>query len=160
VKLTLLCVGKAGGTLGAAIQDYEKRLSRYWKFEVVEVEAGVGKGRKSDAEGVLRTEEERLLKRLSEGWEVVALTRDGRAMTSPELARFLEERALASTKNVGFVIGGAYGLGPAILGRAGLKLCLSDMTLPHEMARLVLAEQLYRAGTILRNEPYHKGTER
>ncbi|NNM03515.1 MAG: 23S rRNA (pseudouridine(1915)-N(3))-methyltransferase RlmH, partial [Gemmatimonadetes bacterium] len=70
---------------------------------------------------------------------------------------FMEERANRSVRDLSFVIGGAFGLGERIVERSGLKLALSSMTLPHEIARLFLAEQLYRAGTILRNEPYHKG---
>ncbi len=78
-------------------------------------------------------------------------------MGSRELADFMAERALRSVQDVTFVIGGAFGLGEGILERSTLRLSLSPMTLPHEIARLLLVEQLYRAGTILRNEPYHKG---
>jgi 23S rRNA (pseudouridine1915-N3)-methyltransferase len=78
-------------------------------------------------------------------------------MDSPELARYLESLALRSVPEVSFVVGGAFGLGPGVVKRANRTLALSAGTLPHELARLVLAEQLYRAGTILRNEPYHKG---
>jgi 23S rRNA (pseudouridine1915-N3)-methyltransferase len=86
----------------------------------------------------------------------VALTRKGRAMSSRTLAKWLSERALEA-RDVAFLLGGAYGLGPDVLNNVGHQLSLSSMTLPHEMARLVLVEQLYRAGTILRGEPYHKG---
>jgi 23S rRNA (pseudouridine1915-N3)-methyltransferase len=80
-------------------------------------------------------------------------------MTSRALAGLLEKEALASTRNLTFVIGGAYGLSPEVFGRADRLISLSGLTLPHEVARLLLAEQLYRAGTILRNEPYHKGVD-
>ena len=88
---------------------------------------------------------------------MVALTRTGRGMSSADLASYLDDQALHSTPEVCFVIGGAFGLGPGILNRAQKRWSLSKATLPHELARLVLAEQLYRAGTILKNEPYHKG---
>ncbi len=78
-------------------------------------------------------------------------------MNSRELARYLEQRALTASAGVAFIIGGAYGLGNDVLAQTQRKLSLSPMTLPHQVARLVLAEQLYRAGTILRGEPYHKG---
>ena len=78
-------------------------------------------------------------------------------MDSRELAAYLEGLAVQSAPGVAFVIGGAFGLGPEVVDRSGKRLSLSSMTLPHEMARLFLAEQLYRAGTILRGEPYHKG---
>jgi 23S rRNA (pseudouridine1915-N3)-methyltransferase len=78
-------------------------------------------------------------------------------MDSRELATYLDRHAVRSSAGVAFVIGGAFGLDPAVLKVARRALSLSSMTLVHEMARLVLAEQLYRAGTILRGEPYHKG---
>ena len=120
--------------------------------------AGAGKGRKVD-EGKVRAEEEgRLLAHIAKTpGEVVSLTRDGKSISSRKLADFLAERALRSVSSVTFVIGGAFGLGKGILDRSTSRLSLSSMTLPHELARLFLSEQLYRAGTILRNEPYHKG---
>ena len=78
-------------------------------------------------------------------------------MNSPEFTRYLESLALRSVPEVTFVVGGAFGLGAGVLKRANRRLALSAGTLPHELARLVLAEQLYRAGTIIKNEPYHKG---
>ncbi len=158
MKITLFCVGKATGPVGSAISEYEDRVRRYWRFESIELKAGTGKTRRPpDPEFVKGKEEERILARIPEGGDVIALTRAGRALDSKGLARLLEEKALRSTKHLSFVIGGAHGLGEGVLGRASLKLSLSAVTLPHEIARLLLAEQLYRAGTILRNEPYHKG---
>ena len=158
MKVGLLCVGHVKGSLQSAIAEYEDRIGRYWRFHLYEVGAGMGKGRKVDEETVRRVEEDRLLARLPKGGgELVVLTREGRALGSRELAQFMAERALRSVQEVTFVIGGAFGLGRGILERSTLKLSLSPMTLPHEIARLLLAEQLYRAGTILRNEPYHKG---
>ena len=140
MKITAIVVGRAGAPLKDAILEYETRAGRYWKFNVIEVAS-----------------ETRLLARLPERAQIVALTRTGRGMSSTELAAYLEDHALHSTPEVCFVIGGASGLGTAILDRAQKRWSLSDATLPHELARLVLAEQLYRAGTIIRNEPYHKG---
>ena len=157
MRLTLLAVGGVKGPLAGAVEDYEARLGHYWRFEVVEVEAGAGRNRKAEGEAVAAAEEDRILDRIPDGATVVALTRDGKALGSRQLARFLEEKAVRSTQDVVFVIGGAFGLGKEILKRAALKLSLSGMTFPHEIARLLLVEQLYRAGTILRNEPYHKG---
>jgi 23S rRNA (pseudouridine1915-N3)-methyltransferase len=156
MKVQVAVVGRVRGEVAAAVADYEKRAGRYWKFEVVEVSAG-GPGRDASPEVVKDAEGERLLARIPVEFEVVALTRDGRGMDSRELSRYLERHAVRSSAGVAFVIGGAFGLGDAVLARARRKLSLSAMTLPHEMARLILAEQLYRAGTILRGEPYHKG---
>jgi 23S rRNA (pseudouridine1915-N3)-methyltransferase len=157
VNVTLVCVGDTKGCAAEAVADYEARARRYWRFSVIEVEAGAGKAKKPDSRAVLAAEEARVLSRLPGGAEAVALTRAGKAMGSRAFAKFLQEKAVRSVSEVAFIIGGAYGLGEGVLARARLHLSLSKMTLPHEMARLVLAEQLYRAGTIVRNEPYHKG---
>jgi 23S rRNA (pseudouridine1915-N3)-methyltransferase len=157
VKLLVLTVGRVKGALASAVAEYEDRMRRYWKLDVVEVEAGAS-GRAHDPRRVRDAEGERILARIPEGFEVLALTRTGSQMSSPVLAELLGARALAAAPGVTFVVGGAYGLSEAVLSRAARRLSLSEMTLPHEMARLMLAEQLYRAGTILRGEPYHKGS--
>ncbi len=157
MKINLLCVGHSRGVVGPAIAEYEERARRYWRLQVREVEAGAGRSGKADPDQVRKAEEDRLLARLPERSQIVALSREGKRLSSRDLARFLEERALRSVEAVTFVIGGAFGLGRGILERSTLVLSLSAMTLPHEIARLVLVEQLYRAGTIGRNEPYHKG---
>jgi 23S rRNA (pseudouridine1915-N3)-methyltransferase len=155
MRLQLVVVGRVRGELALAVQEYEKRARRYWKFEVVEVSAGAGGGQAGDA--VKAAEAERILGRIAPELEVVALTRGGKGMDSRELAGYLDEHAVRSSSGVAFVIGGAFGLGAAVLDRSRRTLSLSTMTLPHEMARLFLTEQVYRAGTILRGEPYHKG---
>jgi 23S rRNA (pseudouridine1915-N3)-methyltransferase len=155
MKVTLLVVGSVRGALASPVAEYEERAARYWRLEVREVAAGAGR-KASDGE-VRKAEDERLLPHLPSSGQVVALTREGKGLSSRKLARFLEARALRSVPEIAFVIGGAHGLGEKVLKRAGVRLSLSPMTLPHEVARLVLVEQLYRAGTILRNEPYHKG---
>lgn len=157
MKVSILAVGGVKGPLAAVIGEYEARAGHYWRFTIQEVEAGVGKSRKADPRAVKAAEEARLLERLPRNAQIVALTRDGKGLGSRELARFMEEKAVHSASEIVFVIGGAFGLGDGILKKASIKLSISSMTLPHEVARLVLVEQLYRAGTILKNEPYHKG---
>jgi len=157
VRVTVLCVGGVKGKLAPAIQEYEGRVGHYWRFQVREVEAGLGRRTKVDPQEVRRAEGTRLLALMPQEGDVVALTREGRAMSSRDLAGFLGDRAVRSVPEVTFVIGGAFGLVGEVLKRSALRLALSALTLPHEVARLVLAEQLYRAGTISRNEPYHKG---
>ena len=157
MKITAVVVGRAGSLLKDAILEYETRAGRYWKFNVIEVASG-GRGKGSvNGNRAIRAEEASLLARLPDHAQIVALTRTGRGMSSADLAGYLQDHALHSTPEVCFVIGGAFGLGGAILERAQKRWSLSESTLPHEMARLVLAEQLYRAGTIVKNEPYHKG---
>jgi 23S rRNA (pseudouridine1915-N3)-methyltransferase len=155
VKVTMLVVGRVRGPLSDAVAEYEARAGRYWKLEVIEVEAGAGQSARP--EQVRAAEEERLRARLPQGADMVALTRSGQGMSSPDLARYLGDLAVHGAPGVAFVIGGAHGLAAGILERARKRIALSPFTLPHELARLVLAEQLYRAGTLLRGEPYHKG---
>ena len=156
MKVLVVAVGRVKGTLAEAVREYEERAGRYWKLEVVEVAAGGG-GKSAPAERVREEEGERIVAKIPAGHEVVALTRVGEAMGSRNLAAYLEEKGTRSAPGVTFVIGGAFGLSESVLRQAKKRLSLSDLTLPHEMARLVLAEQLYRAGTIVRGEPYHKG---
>jgi 23S rRNA (pseudouridine1915-N3)-methyltransferase len=153
VKITLIAVGRVRGTLVEAVRHYEDRAGRYWKLHTIEVDAGAGG--KDEPEAVRRAEEERILARLPQQADLVALTRSGQPVGSRAFATYLEDHALHG-RDLAFVIGGAYGIGPTLLARAR-QMTLSAMTFPHEVARLLLAEQLYRAGTILRGEPYHKG---
>ena len=156
MKVLVVAVGRVRGSLEAAVADYEERARRYWKLEVAEVDAGVS-GRNPDPLRVKEAEAERILGRIPGGLAVLALTRAGEGLGSRDLAKELERYAVQSHPGVAFVLGGAFGLADAVLARARRQISLSPMTLPHEMARLALAEQLYRAGTILRGEPYHKG---
>lgn len=139
MRISVVVVGKAG-LLGQAVSEYEARQ---------------GRGRAGTE--VMRREAGRIRTRLKPGFERVAVTREGRRFTSPELARWLEGVARTPARGVHFLVGGAFGLDPELRDECGLRLSLSSFTLPHDFARLVLAEQLYRAGTILRRQPYHKG---
>lgn len=156
MKVQILAVGKVKSPLASAVAEYERRAARYWKISVQELPSGT-KGTAGDSDSVMKVEGQRILARIPEDFEVVALTRSGLGMDSRGLARYLERGAVNASAGVAFVVGGAYGLAEAVLSRAQRKLALSPMTLPHQVARLVLAEQLYRAGTISRGEPYHKG---
>ncbi len=156
MKLRVIAVGEAKGPIGSAIAEYEKRLGHYHRFEVATVEAGTRRG-KDDPARVMAAEAERILARLSPTELVVAVTREGREWSSRELADRLARWGVEGRSGVSFLIGGAWGFDSTVLARANARLSLGAMTLPHELARLVLTEQLYRAGTIARNEPYHKG---
>lgn len=156
MKVQLIAVGKVRGGLAAPIQDYEARVRNYFAFEASEVREEPAR-RQSSAERVMQEEGKRLLARVAPGVEVVALHRGGEQWTSERLSRYLAQLAVQAHPGAAFLIGGAYGLSEEVLGSAKSLLSLSAFTLPHELARLVLAEQLYRAGTIARGEPYHKG---
>jgi 23S rRNA (pseudouridine1915-N3)-methyltransferase len=158
LKVRIVAVGKPGRLVGEAIAEYEKRAARYWSFDFAEVkEERAVKGLSDEA--VRSAEGERILQRVPDGFELVALTRTGTAWPSTRLSQYLQQLAVQGGAGVAFVIGGAIGLGSNVIQRATKQLRISDMTLTHELARLVLTEQLYRAGTIARGEPYHKGAE-
>lgn len=152
LKVRVLCVGKPGSLLSRAIAEYEARLARYFDLQVFEVKAGRG-----DAERVRASEAEALLARLPERGRTFALTREGDRLDTRGLADELGDIAVYGPGGATWLIGGAFGLSASALAAADRRVSLSDLTLPHELARLVLTEQLYRAGTILRGEPYHKG---
>ena len=149
-------VGRNRATaLRRATEEYEDRLRRYIRFEAVVV----APARLPDARAPEAREREAaaLERRLPDELELIALTREGERWTTRALADYLDDMRTYGRPGAAFAIGGAHGLAPRLLDRARARLALSAMTLPHEVARLVLTEQLYRAATILRGEPYHKG---
>lgn len=153
MKLIVAAVGKPrNAALAAAIEHYEGRAAKYWPLDVREVREENARG--STVDVVREKEAERLAARV-EGATVVACDEHGTSMTSSKFAAFLQD-ARERSRDIAFVIGGAYGLADSLRDRAQTRLALAPWTLPHELARLVLAEQLFRAGTIVRGEPYHK----
>ncbi len=154
MQFVVAVVGKPrDANLAGAIREYETRAGRYWPLQVHEVREEPA--RSGSADLVREREGERLLAVIPAGAQVVACELNGKTMSSEQFAAWLQqlrERA----RDVAIVIGGANGLGDVVKKRATATLALAPWTLPHELARLVLAEQLYRAGTIGRGEPYHK----
>jgi len=140
------------------IAEYSKRLAPYVKFQVSEVPDEQAPEKMSDAEleQVKDREGERILGHIKQDAHVVALAIDGQLWSSEDLASQLDRLATYGTSNVAFVIGGSNGLSDAVLRRANSKLSFGRMTLPHQLMRLVLVEQIYRAVKINRGEPYHK----
>jgi 23S rRNA (pseudouridine1915-N3)-methyltransferase len=142
MRLVVAVVGKARNrALGEAIRDYEARAARYWPLDVHEVREERASG--NAIEKVKDKEGARLCEQ------------GGRSLDSAQFAELLK-RARDDDRDLAFLIGGAFGLTPDVSSRAAFKLALAPWTLPHEIARLVLVEQIYRAGTIVRGEPYHK----
>ncbi|NOT08615.1 MAG: 23S rRNA (pseudouridine(1915)-N(3))-methyltransferase RlmH [Gemmatimonadales bacterium] len=153
MELLLLAVGRLRPYYRAACDDYLKRLTRYATVREHEVRES---GRAATPAVGRREEAERLRDALPDRAVVVALHRGGQAWTSEELARRLD-RWREGGRPVAVVIGGAGGLSDDFLAAAAIRWSLGPMTLPHELARVVVLEQWYRAWTILRGEPYHKG---
>ncbi len=153
MRLRLLAVGKdRSGLYAPAVAEYARRIARCVRFEVVvvpEARRAAGTPRAREEEG------DALLARLDERERLVALDERGAELSSADLARRLGAW-LAGGRDVAFAVGGADGLSEAVRARADEVIALSRMTLAHRLARLVLCEQLYRAFTILRGEPYHR----
>jgi 23S rRNA (pseudouridine1915-N3)-methyltransferase len=139
VKLVVLAVGKMRDRHMAAICDeYVQRARRHVPIEIVEVD-----------------DDDALARRLPARGELIALEPGGDAWTTEELARHLERQMVHGAQTIAFLIGGAQGLPKHALARASRRLSLSSLTLPHRLARVILCEQLYRALSIIRGEPYH-----
>ena len=136
------------------IEDFTKRIAKYFPVEwnIIPVPKNAGMMSEMDLK---KKEGEMIVDWLRKDDYLVALDEHGKEMSSEKLAEFLQSRANDSVKTLVFVIGGAFGLDDAVLQKAKYKLSLSKLTFPHQLARLILAEQLYRACTIIRNEKYH-----
>ena len=127
-----------------AYEEYTRRLRSAMRIDLEELPVGRAKG----------DEEKKILERLGEEY-LVALDERGKTLTTLQLARWLGERQ-QDGRNLTFVIGGPDGLGPGILAKASMRWSLSALTFPHAMVRVILAEQLYRAHSVLQNHPYHR----
>ncbi len=154
MRVALIVIGRPRGAgLADAIREYEARIARYWPLDVVEVKEESARALTPLA--VREREAARMLERLPADARLVLCDPGGDSLESVPFAKLLQGLR-DEARSVAFVIGGAYGVGDAIRLRAWRRLSLAPWTLPHELARLVLVEQLYRAGTIVRGEPYHK----
>lgn len=156
MKLRIIVVGRdRNDPIVQAAGEYVERIRRYFPIEVVEVkEEPLRKTTPHDR--VKRAEAERIQKALREGEHLILLDERGKQLSSEEVAQRIDRLARDGISAVAFVIGGPVGLDPDFLRSAQERWSLSKMTLPHRLARLMLSEQLYRACTILRGEPYHK----
>ena len=145
MKFTFISVGKQNDSdIAGAIIDYTKRISRYFQ---VEWRLIPNSGMEKESESILKT--------LDSGDFIVVLDDKGKEMDTMELAVFVEKRMNASDKKIVFVIGGAYGFTENVYKRANFKWSLSKLTFPHQLVRLILAESIYRAISVIKKEPYH-----
>ncbi|MBB1282806.1 23S rRNA (pseudouridine(1915)-N(3))-methyltransferase RlmH [Flavisolibacter sp. BT320] len=155
MKISFWSVGKAHeGYVKSGIDEFTKRLSNYFavQWNIIPVPKNAGLLSEADLK---KREGETILGLLKDDDYLIALDERGKSLTSEGLANFLQQRANESSKNLVFLIGGAFGLDEKVLQAARLKWSLSPLTFPHQLVRLILAEQVYRACTILRNEKYH-----
>ena len=153
-KVTIIAVGNLKESWWKEAQaEFLRRLAPFAKIEIVEIEPEPFGGTVT-AEQLMRREGDRILKRLSSDGFVIAMERTGKQVSSPEFARLLTEEGGTGTE-LTVIVGGAAGLDPAVLAAARKKLSMSAMTFTHEMARVFLLEQLYRAMTIIAGKTYH-----
>ena len=137
--------------LKEAIEEYKKRISKYTKIEIIELkDEGI-----NDINKVLKLEEERIIKQINDKDYVITLEIEGNQYSSEDFASIFEKK-LSENSNISFVIGGSYGLSEEIKKKANLHLSFSKMTFPHQLFRVLLLEQIYRAYKINNNESYHK----
>ena len=158
MNIEILCVGKIKEQyLKDALSEYAKRLQRYCNLKITEVadEKTPDKGI-AEEELVKKKEGERLMRFLREQAYVIVLEIRGAQVDSVAFADALNDLAVQSVSDIQFVIGGSLGLAPAVLERADWKLSFSKMTFPHQLMRVILLEQIYRACRIINHEPYHK----
>jgi len=158
MNINIICIGKLKEKYWtAAIEEYSKRLGGYCNCKVLELkEAKLPKNAsEADEMNVIRKEGEDILSAIRDGDFVVAMEVEGKLLSSPEMADAIE-KASFSHSTIDFVIGGSLGLSDAVKKRADLGLSFGRITLPHQLARVVLLEQIYRSFKIINNETYHK----
>ncbi|WP_085522463.1 23S rRNA (pseudouridine(1915)-N(3))-methyltransferase RlmH [Tuberibacillus sp. Marseille-P3662] len=159
MNINIIAVGQLKEKyLKQGIAEYTKRLNPFAKVHIVEVndEPAPANISQADIEVVKRKEGEKILSKISTGTYVIALAVDGKQLTSEAFANKLDQLATYGNSKIAFIIGGSNGLSDDVLARADLHLSFSSLTFPHQLMRLVLLEQVYRAFKINRGEPYHK----
>ena len=160
LRVNIICVGKIKEKYFTdAVAEYAKRLGAFCRFEIIELpEERIKSNTPNPAQidEVLAAEGRRILQKTSPQDFVAAMCIEGKLMSSEELAQTLSGAAVIGKSTVSFIIGGSYGLSDEVKSRADLRLSMSRMTFPHQMARVILSEQIYRAFEIINNGKYHK----
>ena len=159
MKIKIVTVGKLKEKyLKDGIAEYSKRISRYAAVEMIELADEKTPDRASDSENekILNLEGNRILSKIGDREFVVVLAIEGKILSSEEFSKQLEQASINGYSTLTFVIGGSLGLSPQVKNRANLSLSFGRLTLPHQLMRLVLVEQIYRAFTIQQGSPYHK----
>ncbi len=160
IRINIICIGKIKEKYFTdAINEYAKRLSSFCKFSVIELaEERVRSNIPNAAQitEVIEAEGKEILKKVNTSDYVVAMCIEGKMMSSEELSKMLDTVSVSGKSTVDFIIGGSYGLSSEVKTRADFKLSMSRMTFPHQMARMILSEQIYRAFEISSNGKYHK----
>lgn len=159
MNITIICVGKIKEKFyREAVAEFEKRLGRYCTTEIIEVADEPTPDKASPAMEARIKEKEagRILSKIKEGAFVCTLEITGKKLTSPEFAQWMQQASVQGKSRIVFVIGGSLGLHESVQRRSDYALSFSDMTFPHQLMRVILCEQIYRAYRIQNGEPYHK----
>ncbi|MCK6129085.1 23S rRNA (pseudouridine(1915)-N(3))-methyltransferase RlmH [Streptococcus halitosis] len=159
MKIKIVTVGKLKEKyLKDGIAEYSKRISRFAKLEMIELtdEKTPDKASELENQKILETEGARILSKVGERDFVVVLAIEGKTFSSEEFSKQLEQASIKGYSTLTFIIGGSLGLAPVVKNRANLSISFGRLTLPHQLMRLVLVEQIYRAFTIQQGSPYHK----
>lgn len=159
MNIDIVCVGKIKENyLKDAISEYSKRLSRYCKLKVIEVADEKTPDGQSELldEKIRNLEGDRILKAVKNNSYVILCDLGGKMPDSVELSKYIDDLGVNGISDICFIIGGSLGVSNEVKNRADYKLCFSKMTFPHQLMRVILLEQIYRAYRIINNEPYHK----
>ena len=159
LNITIISVGKLKEKyLKQAVEEYSKRLQRYCKLEIIELNDEKTPDNASEKEeAIIKTKEgEGILKHIRDNMFVIALDLKGKMLSSEEFSSYIKDLGIKGESNIAFIIGGSLGISEEILKRADYKLCFSKMTFPHQLFRVMLLEQIYRGFRIMKGEPYHK----
>lgn len=159
MKIKIVTVGKLKEKyLKDGIAEYTKRISRFAKLEMIELadEKTPDKASESENQKILETEGARILSKVGERDFVVVLAIEGKTLSSEEFSKQLEQASIKGYSTLTFIIGGSLGLAPVVKNRTNLSISFGRLTLPHQLMRLILVEQIYRAFTIQQGSPYHK----
>lgn len=159
MKITILCVGKIKEKFyREAVAEYEKRLSRYTKFQIIEVndEKTIENPSQAEENMIKDKEGERILANIKDDMHLIALAINGKSYDSVAFSKHIESLTISGNSHICFIIGGSLGLSDLVLKKCHETLSFSDFTFPHQLMRVILAEQIYRCFRIMKNEPYHK----
>lgn len=159
MNITILCVGKIKEAYyREALAEYVKRLSKYCRLNVIEVADEQTPDKASDIEvaAILKKEEERILSKIPANPHVISLAIEGKSLDSVAFSSLIDNLGISGKSNICFIIGGSLGLSDNVKSRSDMLLSFSKMTYPHQLMRVILTEQIYRAYRIIKGEPYHK----
>ena len=159
MDITIIAVGKLKEKyLKNGITEYLKRMKNYANVKIVEVNDEPASQTLSEAEieQVKEAEGQRIIEKIPDRSQVIALDLKGKQLTSENFAEKIDETMIYGTSQIAFIIGGSHGLSKEVLQKTDLKISFGKMTYPHQLMRLILVEQIYRAFKIMRHEPYHK----